>query len=161
MGAENTVRSNQDVEYLFVYGTLRKDAGNDMYRVLARHARFVGSATFQGKLFDLGNYPGAVPSDDPQDVVCGEVYALEPSLRDGLLATLDEYEGCSPGGEPPSEFRREYVTVTCNDGRSASSWIYLYNLAGVNSPIPSGDYVRYLKGKGANDPHWRGAACNR
>jgi len=125
MKAKDTTRSNRDVEYIFVYGTLRKDVGIEMYHVLARHARFVKDAKFQGRLFDLGDYPGAVPSDDPRDVVHGEVYALEPSVRDAVLASLDDYEGCSPGGEAPSEFRRESVSVTLDDGSSVSSWIYL------------------------------------
>jgi gamma-glutamylcyclotransferase (GGCT)/AIG2-like uncharacterized protein YtfP len=148
MEVEDTTHPNRKDEYLFVYGTLRKDASNVMSQVLAKHARFVGGATFQGKLFDLGNYPGTISSDSPQDLVHGEVYALEPMIRNQVLAILDEYEGCSFSRETLSEFRREHVTVTLDDGRSISSWIYLYNLSEIGTPIPSGDYSRYLKVKG-------------
>jgi len=148
MEAEHTTQPNRGGEYLFVYGTLRKDVGNAMSQVLVRHTRFVGDATFQGKLFDLGNYPGAIPSDNAQDLVHGEAYALEPLIQNQVLARLDEYEGCSVRSETLSEFRREHVMITLDNGRSVFSWIYLYNSTKTGTPIPSGDYSRYLKAKG-------------
>ena len=47
---------------LFVYGTLRKAASHPLHRTLAREARYAGTATFQGRLDDLGRYPGVVVS---------------------------------------------------------------------------------------------------
>jgi|SRR5581483_3219072 len=148
MEVEDTIPPSPESEYLFVYGTLRKDVGHAMAQIPARHARFVGEATFHGQLFDLGNYPGAIPSENAQDLVYGEVYALEPLMRNRVLAILDEYEGCSCRSEVLSEFRRENVMITLNDGRRVFSWIYLYNLTETRTPILSGDYLRYLKVKG-------------
>ena len=150
MEVEDTLQPTRESEYLFVYGTLRKDVGKAMSQVLARHARFVGHATFQGKLFDLGTYPGTIPSDNSQDLVYGEVYALEPLTRNQVLAMLDEYEGCSVSSETLSEFRREHLMITLDNGRSVFSWIYLYNLTETGTPIPSGNYSRYLKVKGSD-----------
>ncbi len=150
METEDIARSNREVDYIFVYGTLRKDVGHTMSQVLAKYAHFAGAATFQGKLFDLGSYPGTVPSDDLRDAVRGEVYALEPLDRDDVLTILDEYEGYNPEDQDSSEFRREHLTITFDDGRRAPAWIYLYNLAEVGAPIPLGDYARYLKEKGVS-----------
>ncbi len=63
-------------EFLFVYGTLRRDVVGEMYRLLARYSDFVGEATYQGKLYKVTHYPGVVPSNDPADLVQGEVYRI-------------------------------------------------------------------------------------
>jgi gamma-glutamylcyclotransferase (GGCT)/AIG2-like uncharacterized protein YtfP len=55
-----------------------------MHRLLARHGDLISDATYQGRLYRIGYYPGGVPSDDPVDVVRGEVYRLRnpnPVLR--------------------------------------------------------------------------------
>src|SRR5262245_25702680 len=117
MGAENVRRPDREVEHLFVYGTLRQGAGHKVNQILAKQYRFVGTVKFQGKLFRLGDYPGAVASDDPRDVVYGEVYALELSSRDAILTSLDEFESCSPTDETPTEFRRERVLITLESGK--------------------------------------------
>ena len=70
---------------MFVYGgTLQRKVGSRMHRLLARHGDLIGDATYQGRLYRIGYYPGGVPSDDPVDVVRGEVYRLRnpnPVLR--------------------------------------------------------------------------------
>lgn len=63
-----------DRDYLFVYDTLHKDIFVPAEARLTRHSDFVGSATFRGKLFDLGGYPGAVPSGKPSDTAKGELH---------------------------------------------------------------------------------------
>ena len=45
-------------DYLFVYGTLRKDIFNSARVLDAQHLAFVGEATFRGRLYDLGRYAG-------------------------------------------------------------------------------------------------------
>jgi len=127
---------------LFVYGTLRQGLGHPMHRLLQEHATFVGRARFQGKLFDLGRYPGAVPSDDPSDVVEGELYEL--TAPEQALPALDEYEGCGPTARPPTEFRRVWATVQLEGGESVGAWVYIYNRPTKGKRlIPGGDYVRY------------------
>lgn len=79
-------------QFLFVYGTLRRDTNGQMYHLLARNADFVGEATFQGKLYKVDYYPGIVPSEDADDLVLGEVYRLRnPNY---VLSHLDQYEEC-------------------------------------------------------------------
>lgn len=38
-------------EYLFAYGTLRRESNSEMFRLLARYGQFVDDATCQGKLY--------------------------------------------------------------------------------------------------------------
>ena len=119
-------------EYLFAYGTLRRKAGLPRHRILAEGGRFVSEATFQGKLYDVGAYPGVIPSADDADRVTGEVYAL--ARPDTLFQQLDAYEG--------GEYRRERHSIRLADGDSIDAWIYIFVVPtdGVRF-IPSGDYL--------------------
>jgi len=47
-----------------------------MHRLLTRHGDLIGDATYQERLYRIGYYPGVVPTDDPADIVRGEVYRL-------------------------------------------------------------------------------------
>ena len=132
--------ANQDKEYLFVYGTLKKDIGNDMYHLLAKHARFVSDATWNGKLFMVDVYPGAVPSDNPIDVVYGELYLLDNP--DNILPSLDEYEECSAKFQKPTLFKRIKDDVRLNNGDRVNAWVYIYNMPVDNiKQIKSGNFT--------------------
>ena len=135
-----------DRDYLFVYGTLRQDANNQMSHILALYADFVGKGTFHGKLYDVDEYPGAVPSNETSDVIQGEVYALRD--RDRVLRVLDEYEGCGPDEPLPTEFRRERMTVFLENGEKVQAWIYIYNRPTNGlTPILSGNYLEFTEQK--------------
>lgn len=125
---------------LFVYGTLRKGSRHPMHRVLAQRANFISGAVYQGRLYSLGVFPGAIPSDAPGDRVYGEVYRLWQAVP-SLLRRLDKYEGCSSLDGKRSLFRRTQVLVTLESGQLITAWIYLYNrpVRGLGS-IPSGRY---------------------
>jgi pyruvate carboxylase len=120
--------------HLFVYGTLRKQMGHPLSHLLVRHGKFLGLGIFQGKLYDLGRYPGVMPSSNKTDLVTGEVYHLhEP---DRVLHVLDEYEG--------PRFKRTLVSVFFEPESHLSCWAYLYtrSVAGRRI-ITSGDYVQF------------------
>jgi len=122
------------VSYLFVYGTLRGDAGDRASELLMRRARRVGPGRVRGRLYDLGAYPAAVPSPHPQHRVRGLVYRIEVGPREVLLADLDRYEG--------SEYRRQVARVVLESGESVQAWVCFY--AGTPPPgseIGSGDYL--------------------
>lgn len=111
--------------YLFVYGTLSKAGGHPIHQRVAKHTRFVGEASMQGKLFRMESYPGAVDSEDPADAVRGELYEiLEPAP---LFTELDEYEGCGPKDAQPTLYVRAKRRVKLTDGRAFEAWVYLYN----------------------------------
>lgn len=127
-------------DLLFVYGTLRKGTSTDMYRMLAREAHFVSDAQFQGQLFRVDYYPGVIHSDNPRDIVYGELYQM--INPDDLLAKLDAYEECGNAFPHPQEYIRSIVSVTTPDGVSKSAWSYIYNLSVVGlERIISGDFL--------------------
>ena len=120
--------------YLFVYGTLRSQMNDLLHRLLETQAILVGTGTFQGKLYDLGRYPGAVPSRGSTDRVIGEIYRFSEPQR--AFEILDEYEG--------HRFKRKRVRIIQEDGRAMTSWIYLYARSVTRRAlIRSGDYAQY------------------
>ncbi|MDZ7721140.1 MAG: gamma-glutamylcyclotransferase family protein [Balneolaceae bacterium] len=129
-------------EYLFVYGSLRRDFSSPASDVLDNHAEYIGEATFQGKLYKIDWYPGVVSSDDPDDIVVGEVYKMNDKER--VLSKLDRYEGCSPVDPEPHAFTRTKTQVKLKNGDKIKAWIYLYNLStSEKKRIPSGDFVTF------------------
>lgn len=132
--------------FLFVYGTLRGDLAHPMGAVLAKHAARICSARFRGQLFDLGNYPGAVPSHDTADRVVGELYRIEPGREAALFAELDRYEGCDPGAPSEGEYIRVRAQVEPEGGDPLEAWLYQYNRPTRSlSRIISGDYCAHLR----------------
>lgn len=130
-----------NADYLFVYGTLRRDSRHEMYRLLARNAAFVGDATFQGRLYLVDDFPGAVKSSSPEDSIHGEVYCLERSEQ--VLPRLDDYEEFDPQSPDTSLYRREKAIVLLDDTTPVDAWIYLYNRPTVGlRPILSGDFLQ-------------------
>ncbi len=126
---------------LFVYGTLRPDCRHPAHRLLATGAERIGGGWLRGRLYEVSGYPGAVLSDDPGDLVAGDLYRLTDPAA--ILARLDDYEEAAEHFPPPREYRRCRVKVRLNDGWSVIAWVYLYNRPTENlRPIPGGDYCR-------------------
>jgi gamma-glutamylcyclotransferase (GGCT)/AIG2-like uncharacterized protein YtfP len=110
---------------LFVYGTLMRGFDHPMAQLLSRSADFLGTATCRGRLYLIKHYPGLVLSDDPEDIVFGELYRLRE--RDALLAEFDMYEACGEGFAEPTEYIRRMLDVTQEDGAVGKVWTYVYN----------------------------------
>ena len=110
--------------FLFVYGSLRR--GESRHPLLLQAgARAVADGTISGKLFDFGDYPGAVKTADRKRRVRGEVYAFaDPAAG---LARVDKIEGFSPGRSAKSLFVRRLAEVGLDGGRSVEAWAYFYN----------------------------------
>jgi len=130
---------DQTPDLLFVYGSLRR--GFELHGILAGlGARHVGKASLPGRLFDLGDYPGAEPSTGVANRVHGEVYRLANPER--ALQVLDRAEGLRPGRPAESWYRREIAQITLEDGASAQAWVYwLGRWSGPKRLIASGDYA--------------------
>jgi len=125
---------------LFVYGTLMRGFDHPMAKLLSRAADFLGSATCRGRLHLIKHYPGLVLSDDPADVVHGELYRLRE--RDALLAEFDMYEACGAGFPEPTEYLRQMLAVTQDDGATTEAWTYIYNWPVTGLPqIASGKFL--------------------
>jgi gamma-glutamylcyclotransferase (GGCT)/AIG2-like uncharacterized protein YtfP len=125
---------------LFVYGTLMRGFDHPMAKLLSRSADFIGEAHCRGRLYRVKHYPGLVLSEDPDDVVFGEVYRLR--ARDALLREFDMYEACGEGFAEPTEYVRKMLKVTLDDGSSSEAWTYVYNWPVTNLPrIASGRFL--------------------
>lgn len=114
-----------DCNFLFVYGSLRKSIKNEMSDLLKAHSNFVDHATFQGKLFEVKDYPGVIPSKNAEDIVHGEVFELAADAE--IFSKLDKYEECGSDSPQPAEYRRERQKVRLPSGQLIFAWIYLYN----------------------------------
>jgi gamma-glutamylcyclotransferase (GGCT)/AIG2-like uncharacterized protein YtfP len=135
-------------DLLFVYGTLRKDAKNEMHHMLARYSTYVGKGHIQGQLFDVGTYPGVFLKEGCLDMVVGEVYSLNSIYASRTWQILDQYEGCGPSNPDPHEYRRQKVNVFLDDGNEVDSWAYtLTSLPLAAVRIPGGDYLDWHRQK--------------
>ena len=128
-------------DYLFVYGTLRRDCHSGMHSFLTHYGEYVANATCPGKLYKVDYYPGLVPSDDPRDIAYGEVYKL--SCPDIVLSHLDDYEECGPKFSKPTQYERHKENVTTTSGEVITAWVYIYNRPTEELQlIESGDYLK-------------------
>lgn len=116
------------MEFLFVYGTLL-DPKNQVAKFLQSNAELYDEGYFQGKLFDLGDYPGAVESNNPEDKVYGSVFVLKTET---VLRILDEYEEAGDQFANPNEFIRTKTEIVVNKNEKLFCWIYLYNRSTEN-----------------------------
>lgn len=125
--------------HLFVYGTLRKRfASHDILRHLG--AQFLAEGFVQGVLYDLGEYPGAVPRASDASRVRGEVYRLRNGVK--AFKVLDRFEGYKAENPAQSLFERKEVTVTLAGGKQVLAWIYwLGKLSGTKRRVLSGNYA--------------------
>jgi gamma-glutamylcyclotransferase (GGCT)/AIG2-like uncharacterized protein YtfP len=115
---------------LFVYGTLMRGFDRPMSKLLSRSADFLGEATCRGRLYlikhhVIKHYPGLVLSDDPADIVYGELFRLRD--RDALLGELDMYEACGANFPEPTEYIRQMLPIALDDGTASEAWTYVYN----------------------------------
>jgi gamma-glutamylcyclotransferase (GGCT)/AIG2-like uncharacterized protein YtfP len=125
---------------LFVYGTLMRGFDHPMAKLLSRSADFLGPAKCCGRLYLIRHYPGLVLSDQPADIVFGEVYRLR--ARDELLGEFDMYEACGAGFPEPTEYLRRMLDVTLTDGSASKAWTYVYNWPVTGLPrIASGKFL--------------------
>ena len=132
--------------FLFVYGTLRR--GFDAVENWPRNvkAEFVGRGRIKGKLYDLGEYPGAIV--DAEQVVRGEVYELRGPAN--AVSILDEYEEFFPFHPERSLFIRAISPVAMDDGRETEAWVYFYNgQVDQSKLISGGDYRSKSKPRSA------------
>lgn len=124
-------KSPRGTRHLFVYGTLSPEHAPRGIRGLLSELSLVGAARLPGaRLYDLGDYPGAV-SDGERAAVAGQVFRL-PTNSAALLKRLDEYEEIDRG-----LFVRRLCTVRLADGRRVRAWSYFYN-----RPVASARRIR-------------------
>lgn len=140
--------------HVFVYGTLRRGEQRDI-NLLTPAPRWVGPASVEGVLYDLGDYPGLVLGRDAyrsQQQVRGEVY----EITDALERLLDVIEEVAP--HPNGEYAKRQVQVRLDPSRLAAASVstravtcLVYETephrVAACAVISSGDWVSYRLGK--------------
>ena len=112
-------------DYLFAYGTLgEQDAPREIVAVVKR-LRCLGEGFILGRLYDLGEYPGAILGTSPNNKVFGKVYEIPADS--GLLARLDAYEEFDPQHPAQSLFVRRRAPITRSNKKKIKGWVYEYN----------------------------------
>ncbi|MFN7944888.1 MAG: gamma-glutamylcyclotransferase family protein [Blastocatellia bacterium] len=128
-------------ELLFVCGTLLPELVPAALKELVARFELIGSGVVRGRMYDLGEYPGAVPDESAATRIVGKVFRLPAD--DALLSALDDYEGYDPQSPSASLFVRTRCTVTLSDGSQAECWMYAYNRPTDGLPlIADGDYLK-------------------
>jgi gamma-glutamylcyclotransferase (GGCT)/AIG2-like uncharacterized protein YtfP len=142
---------------LFTYGTLMLTTGIAAVDAATRDAgESLGRGYIFGRLFDLGEYPGAVAmaeagihaafEDAPK--VWGRLIRLKDPAA--FYRVIDAYEGFDPAKAAESEFVRVETTAYLpGTGKRFLSQAYFYNLPiEGKSAIASGDYLAHWRAKG-------------
>ena len=138
---------NNENYNLFVYGSLRSGFHHPVYQYLSKYFYLIGDATVKSKLYDMGEYPVAIPTTE-EKFVTGELYAANSAAEfDYAIVQLDDYEGLNvEAGETPL-YKRATTTVNCN-GQEHTAWIYWFNGTIDGLPeIASGDILQYMQQK--------------
>jgi len=107
----------------------------------------MGEGRVKGILYDKGEYPVAVPTDEEKYIV-GELYQLNnPAEFSWAIEQIDDYEGLHVEHDEKPLYRRDPVNVSL-DGEQISAWIYWYNGTTETYPeVASGDVADYLAQK--------------
>ncbi len=129
------------IDLLFVYGTLLQP-GNPFANYLNLNSTYLSRGKVKGILYDIGEYPGLIISNNAQNYVYGHIYKLHNTKQN--LCVIDDYEGVGPEHEQPNLYRREIATIETQN-RVIDTWIYRYNLPVDGLPlIASGNYAEFI-----------------
>lgn len=130
---------------LFIYGTFLPEVVAPEIRPIMNSLDTLGVGYMRGKLYDLGNYPGAIFEPEGNWII-GRVYRL-PEFS--LVKFFDSQEDYNSHDLAESLFIRQIVPVQMQEGKAIECWTYIYNQTTSHFPsIESGDYLAYLRQKG-------------
>lgn len=135
------------VYQLFVYGSLRSGFRSPAYEYISRFFTFIGEAKVRGALYDMGEYPAAVPSMEDK-FITGELYTItNESEFSWAIGQLDDYEGVTVEDDEEKLYYRDLAEVLINDS-TTRAWMYWYNGDVSNKQlITSGDVLQYIRDK--------------
>ncbi len=130
---------------LFVYGSLRSGFQHPAYAYISRYFSLSGTATVRGELYDMGEYPTAIPSGE-EKWITGELYTIQKEEEfSWAIGQLDDYEGINGEPDEPQLYRRDKTTVFLN-GQPVTAWIYWFNGSVEGKPkIDCGDLLLYIQ----------------
>ena len=137
---------------LFVYGSLLIPTGlPDVDAVMSGKTVSLGLGYIHGRLYDLGDYPGAKFSLQGESKLPPKVWGRLLGLPDPdpVFAVLDRYEGFDRARPLESEFARSTAAVVVPEAeRTYMAQVYFYNpQVRGKKLIPSGDYLAHKHAK--------------
>ena len=140
------MKYNLHPDYLFFYGTLRKEFGLQLSKDIGQDIIYIGSAAIKGELYDIGEYPAALPTNYENAKITGEIYEVNHPRK--VFKLLDDYEGYDRKHIESSEYYRKKEMLELDNGNKIKAWVYWYNFP-VNNKIRinQSDYLQYLKNK--------------
>ena len=132
---------------IFVYGSLRSGFLHPAYEYISRYFTLVAEGKVKGRLYDMGDYPAAIPVKE-EWFITGELYRINhPDEFEWAMAQLDDYEGLNTEHDVPPMYRREPTTVYLSNS-SEEAWVYWFNgQVSENTFIESGDVLQYIQQK--------------
>jgi gamma-glutamylcyclotransferase (GGCT)/AIG2-like uncharacterized protein YtfP len=102
------------IRYLFAYGTLLPhEAPSELTDIVVK-LRKIGVGCTRGRLYDFGEYPGAVVGHSSGEPITGMVYELPPNSS--VLHELDAYEGFDKFHPESGLFIRKKRLITLRNG---------------------------------------------
>ncbi|MEI9944113.1 MAG: gamma-glutamylcyclotransferase family protein [Chitinophagaceae bacterium] len=139
--------TNTNIHHLFVYGSLRSGFHSPAYEYISQYFNLVAEAKVKGKLFDLGEYPAALPTNEDAFIV-GELYLIKNENEfSWAIGQLDDYEGVNVEQGEKQLYRRELADIFANN-TTVPAWIYWYNGDVAGKPeVTSGDILDYMNKK--------------
>jgi gamma-glutamylcyclotransferase (GGCT)/AIG2-like uncharacterized protein YtfP len=129
-----------NIRHVFFYGSLRQGEEGYVELALDTYLSFFAKDSIEGKLYDLGPYPGMKPVKANETAVThGELYSIED---DRVLPILDKFERYVPKGR--SLYLRKGVRTL---EHKVHAWAYIIVGKVERKPlIPQGDWLRYKSG---------------
>ena len=126
-------------DYLFTYGTLAEDKAPHQIVAAVKQLKPVGRGYIFARLYDLGEYPGAVLDHSKRHKVFGKIFELPADPK--LLGRLDEYEAFDRKRPAASLFVRKRTAINRSNCPPVTGWVYEYNRdVNSSSTIKSGRY---------------------
>ena len=126
-----------------VYGTLRRNQGNNLALKLDELGEYLETTIITGTMFSLGGFPGVMTGGNHTGRVVVDVYYLPEEHRDMMLKRLDALEGYDPtSGNSPSNMYVRKTTVT-ETGRMVFYYEWNWEPPATSRIVEDGDWVAF------------------
>ena len=139
--------NNTKSYHLFVYGSLLSGFKSPAYDYISRYFILISSAKIKGRLYDMGEYPAAIPTNE-DFFITGELYLIKnESEFSWAMGQLDDYEGVTAEPGETQLYKRELADVL-HQNTITKAWVYWYDGDVSGKPsVESGDILQYHQQK--------------
>ena len=119
------------MEYVFVYGSLRKGFWN--HEAYLKNSKFIGKGKTKEKYAMYADIIPYVVENEKISHIVGEVYEIDKET----LKRIDCLEG------HPNHYIRKKVPIILETGEELEAWLYFYPEP-YGILVESGDYMDYM-----------------